>query len=273
MEAKPMKHVLTATITLVAAVMAGQVHAENGDMLEIDRYQQTFSEDFDTLSVSAWGPGTTWIAHTPWNGDFGDAKFVNPAPNFPFTVKDGALSIEMRKVDDGKWRSGLLASADRKGQGFSQKYGYFEMRAKLPPGEGVWPAFWLIGVERLHPDPSATAEIDIVEYYGRDPGSFSSSVHVWPISKDVTKFSKTRKTRVPTGSLSEEFHLYGASVDEDMIRFYLDRKEIWAVPTPETHKQPMFLLVNLGLGSGWPIENTPNPSTLLVDYVRAFQLK
>lgn len=268
-----MKLIPTIALCSVMLLAACEVRSDTGQTLDINAYEQTFSDDFDSLSVSAWGPDTTWIAHTPWNGDFGDAKFVNPTPNFPFSVKDGILTIEMRKGDDGKWRSGLLSSADRKGNGFSQMYGYFEVRAKLPPGEGVWPAFWLIGQGRLKPNPPATAEIDIFEYYGRDPGSFSSSVHVWPIAKDVTKFTKTLKTSVPEGSLSADYHLFGASVEEDMIRIYLDRKEIQAFPTPEMHKQPMFLLVNLGLGSGWPIENTPNPSVLEVDYVRAYKRK
>src|SRR5581483_8726554 len=66
----------------------------------------TFADDFDTLSVSAHGEtGSRWIAHTPWNGDFGDAAFTDPGPGFPFRVRDGILEIEARKGSDGKWRS------------------------------------------------------------------------------------------------------------------------------------------------------------------------
>ena len=64
----------------------------------------TFDENFDKLDVSAWGPGTRWIAHTPWNGDYGDARFTDPGPDFPFPTRDGMLRIEARKGDDGKWR-------------------------------------------------------------------------------------------------------------------------------------------------------------------------
>ncbi len=267
-----MKRSLTA---LAAALLlhTAAASAEEGAALDISAYDVTFADEFDAISVSDWGPGTTWIAHTPWNGDFGDAKFANPRPDFPFTVKDGVLTIEMRKDPEGVWRSGLLASVDRKGQGFSQQYGYFEMRAKFPAGEGVWPAFWLIGVERLKDGATATAEIDIVEHYGRDPASFSSSVHVWPRGEGVKKFSETQKTPVEAGSLSDGYHLYGASVEEDRIRFFLDRKEVWSVETPPEHKQPMFLLVNLGLGAGWPIENAPDPARMEVDYVRAYARK
>ena len=95
--------------------------------LNLDDFRLTFDEDFrEPLSVSAWGPGTRWIAHTPYAGDFGDAGSADPEPGFPFTVKDGVLQIEAKKVD-GKWRSGLICSVDPKGEGFSQKFGYFEM--------------------------------------------------------------------------------------------------------------------------------------------------
>ena len=101
--------------------------------LDLSGYRMTFNEDFHNLDVSAWGPGTRWIAHTPWNGDFGDARFADPVPGFPFTVNDGRLRIEARRGEDGKWSAGLLASTDPSGAGFSQQYGYFEMRAKFPP--------------------------------------------------------------------------------------------------------------------------------------------
>src|SRR5690606_22264058 len=92
---------------IVAAAIVGTsggVQAEPGKQLDLSGYRLTFEENFDTLDVSAWGPGTRWIAHTPWYGDFGDAKFTDPQPGFPFTIKDGVLRIEARKGEDGKWR-------------------------------------------------------------------------------------------------------------------------------------------------------------------------
>jgi len=105
--------------------------------LDLSDYELSFNEDFDKLDVSAWGPGTRWIAHTPWNGDFGAAQFTDPVPGFPFVVENGILRIEARRESNGTWRSGLLASSDSKGAGFLQQYGYFEMRAKLPAGPGL----------------------------------------------------------------------------------------------------------------------------------------
>ena len=126
----------------------------------------TFDENFDRLDISPHGPGTRWIAHTPWNGDFGDASFTDPGPNGPFSTLNGILSITASRDSIGHWRSGLLSSTDPQGQGFAQQYGSFEIRAKLPPGPGVWPGFWLVATGPR----KAFVEIDIFEYYGVSPG-------------------------------------------------------------------------------------------------------
>jgi len=237
--------------------------------IDLSGYKLTFDENFDRVGVSAWGPGTRWIAHTPWHGDFGDAQFIDPVPTFPFTTKDGILRIEARQGSDGKWRSGLLSSADVTGKGFFQQFGYFEMRAKLPPGPGVWPAFWLIA----NKDEKTSAEIDILEYYGVGPDIYHTTVHVWPKVSGIEKQTYHLQHTVPYGSLSDEFHTYGASVEDDWIVFYLDRKEAGRIRTPVEHKRPMFILLDLALGSGWPIDKTINPSYVYVDYVRAYSKK
>jgi beta-glucanase (GH16 family) len=254
----------------VLAVLAGPAFgaAEDG-MIDLSQYELTFNDDFDALDVSAWGPGTRWIAHTPWNGDFGSAKFANPTPGFPFTVKDGLLRIEARKFDDNRWRSGLLASVDRDGNGFAQKFGYFEMRAKLPAGKGLWPAFWLVGVDRS----THTSEIDVIEHYGHFPGRYTVSVHVWDRKERKKSRSVHERISVPEGSLYDGFHTFGASVDRDWIRIYFDRREVWRTKTPPEHHQPMYVLVDLGLGAGWPIDEAPDPSFMYVDYIRVWAKK
>ena len=258
---------LSGILLLLSQTVGADPTAPSRAVIDLSSYELTFDEDFKRLDVSALGPGTRWIAHTPWGGDFGDAQFTDPAPDFPFTVKNGILRIEARKGSDGKWRSGLLASADPKGDGFFQKFGYFEMRAKLPPGPGVWPAFWLIA----NKDPKTSAEIDILEYYGVGPDIFHSTVHIWPKSPEIEKQMYHVQHSVPYGSLSADFHTYGASVEDDAIIFYLDRKEMGRVATPPEAKRPMFILLNLALGSGWPIDKTINPSFMYVDYVRAYR--
>lgn len=224
----------------------------------------TFSEEFDTLDVSAWGPGTRWIAHTPWSGDFGGARFGNPGKNSPFSIDSGVLRIEATRDEVGNWRSGLLASVDTKGAGFSQQYGYFEMRARLPEGAGVWPAFWLIGKDRS----KATAEIDVLEFYGDKPGAYSSVVHVW--HKNGKHYSKGNRNAVFADASPADFHTYGVKIDAEFIRIYFNRKLMWKTPTQPEHRQPMYVLLNLALVDGPTNLLTPDPSHMFVDYVRAY---
>lgn len=235
--------------------------------IDLSKFELVFEEEFDTLDVSAWGPDTRWIAHTPWGGDFGDALFVDPEPGFPFTIDYGILRIEARKGEDGLWRSGLLASSDPQAQGFHLQYGYFEMRAKLPDGPGVWPAFWLI----YNSGPDTSLEIDVLEYYGHAPNIFHSAVAVWPKSAGGEKQVHAIQHEVPYGHLTSAFRDYGVLVGVNEIIFYLDQKELGRLPTPKDHIGPLFILLNLALGSGWPIDETPNPSLMYVDYVRAYR--
>jgi len=267
------------TLVVDQAAPLPKADTEKPPTLDLSAYTVTFSEDFDgKLDISPWGPGTRWIAHTPWSGDFGDAAFGDPAEGHPFTLENGVLRIEARKdeafakVDGYKrpWRAGLLASNDPKGAGFSQQYGYFECRAKLPGGPGVWPAFWLASsYDRTDPAAGAdgSIEIDVIEFYGHNPGAYQSAVHVWKPDPHRAEGATitTTMNEVATG-----FHRYGVRVEPDTITMYFDGVEVWRTQTPPEHKRPLMLLVNLALGSGWPIDETPNPSCMDVDYVKAY---
>jgi beta-glucanase (GH16 family) len=233
--------------------------------LDLSGYRVTFADEFNDLSVSAWGPNTRWIAHTPWNGDFGDAAFADPQPGFPFTVENGILRIEARKNERGQWQSGLLAGHDLKGNGFAQQFGYFEMRAKLPSGKGVWPAFWLMGTERSR----YAVEVDVLEFYGHDPRALHSVYHVWSMNTVYPSRHVPHVTRLDT-DLTDDYHRFGVMIDASWTTFYLDGNAYWRIETPPEFAQPLFPLLNLALGSGWPITETPNPSYMLVDYVRIY---
>jgi beta-glucanase (GH16 family) len=260
------------------ATVAGCRELEaQGEPLQLCRYKKVFADDFNDLSVSkSNNERARWSAHTPWNGDFGDAQFIDPIDifadpekNAPFIVKDGILKIRARKHENGKWTSGLLSSADPTTAGFALMYGYFEARMKLPPGPGVWPAFWL-NSNKSKDDKTPSVEIDVLEYYGQFPDGFHSVWHIWDKVDPKKNTGGEIITSVPSGSLNDSFHTYGVDVTKEWIVFYLDRREIGRTPTPPEHTKPLMILVNLALGSGWPIDKTPNPSDLLVDYVYAF---
>ena len=226
-------------------------------------------EEFDTLSVSANRIGLArWTAHTPWGGDFGDAEFSDPARNGPFSVDNGILSIKAWKDRKGAWRSGLLAAADRAGRGWGTQYGYFETRMKLPEGPGTWPAFWLMPLQPVDAvDP--VLEIDVLEYYGHRTDQFHSVIHLH-YENDDDKWDAESITTIEADSLVTDFNTYGVDISPEWIVFFLNGEEFWRYETPEQLDYPMYPIVNLALGSGWPIEDAPDPSTLLIDYVRVY---
>jgi Glycosyl hydrolases family 16 len=238
--------------------------------LDLTGYHLTFSDEFDgPLNISNVGPGTKWIAHTPYNGDFGDAYFTDPANNpSPFATANGLLTITARYDQSVQhWRSGLIASVDTQGNGYSLQYGYVEMRAKFPQGPGTWPAFWMVDRAHLQGASVDGSEIDIVEQYGHLPQALTQNWHVY----FTNGTSSTDGAIWTVEDMTTAFHTYGFMWDDTWMVWYFDGKEMWRLPTLPQVKQPLFLMVNLALGAGYPINQTPDPSVMYVDYVRAYQ--
>jgi hypothetical protein len=235
----------------------------------------SFQDDFLKPSVVAKAPfssynsNTKWLAHTPWNGDFGSARFADPGPQGPFHFSKKGLEIVASKSSDRKWVSGLICSVDRDGagqQGFSQKYGYFEIRAKLPAGSGVWPAFWLMGADKTN----GSTEIDVLEYYGKFNAGFHTVLHYW---KGDDSKHRGFIVDVPPNSLTDQYHNFGIYISPEKTKFYLDRKKYLEIPTPDNYHQPMYILANLALGGGWPIDDLASPAILSVEYIRAYAIR
>ena len=245
--------------------------AEQRSGPDLAGYKLVFNEEFnDPLSVSGYEGGSKWIAHTPYGGDFGNARFTDPTHSpSPFRIKNGTLEITAWKEpkENNQWRSGLLSSMDRSGRGFAQALGYYEARLKLPDGPGVWPAFWLMGLGNLRTPKTSVAEVDILEEYGVKPWIAHQNVHVW--NSDGSQASATGNSSTCQG-MTTGFHTYGALVNTDYIHFYFDGVEQWKTPTPAEAREPLYVMVDLALGGGWPIDQTPNPSHLYVEYIRVY---
>jgi beta-glucanase (GH16 family) len=258
--------ILFSSTFIFAAGMQEARPSETGSCM----LRPVFLEEFDDLSISPWRLGSSrWTAHTPWNGDFGDARFVDPGPDGPFQVENGILKITASKGENGKWISGLMAAADKTGAGSGAQYGYFEARMKMPPGPGTWPAFWLVPLKPVG-SSDGNVEIDVIEFYGHATASYQSAMHVWYKEKDKQR-GDLKRIEVPDGSLVEDFHNYSVDISPQRVVIFFDGQEVWDFPTPAELDGRMYPLVNLALGSGWPIEETPNPSTLEVDYVRVYE--
>ena len=108
---------ISRSSVLALFVAASTLAAAADERLDMCDFKPVMNENFSSLLVSPHVlEGARWTAHTPWNGDFGDARFVDPGPTGPFSA--GRRTVDHRPSrSDGKWRSGLLAAADASGEG------------------------------------------------------------------------------------------------------------------------------------------------------------
>ena len=252
----------------VAASRQMEEHPAGGSLLALDGYKLTFDEHFAQLDISDRpGTGAAWYSHTPWAGDFGDARFVGPGPGGAFAAGNEGLDIIARKGPDGAWTSGLISSRDRDGppgRGFAQAYGYFEMKAKLPGGGGLWPAFWLIGVDKT----TSASEIDVMEDYGGFPEYYHCVAHIW--RKSGKNWSKDFLIHVPRDILSKQYNLFGVLIGSQTTRFTFNRRIVAEMPTPPEYRQPFYVLADLALGGGWSTASLSSPQTMKIASISAY---
>ena len=172
-------------------------------------------------------------------------------------------------------------SARMKTQGlFSQAYGRFEARIKIPAGQGMWPAFWMLGNNISSIGWPKCGEIDIMENIGKEPGTVHGSLHgpstTAPTSDASAPFS------LPAGqNFAADFHLYAVEWEPGTVRFYVDsnlygtfNQSQWPAGGTWTFDHPFFLILNVAVGGDWPgppDASTVFPQQMLVDYVRVYR--
>jgi beta-glucanase (GH16 family) len=209
--------------------------------------------------------------------------YTNRAENA--RIEHGKLIITARQEtytgpDGAKFN---YTSARSKSQGlFSQAYGRFEARIKLPAGQGIWPAFWMLGDDIKSVGWPKCGEIDIMENVGKEPGINHGSLHA-PSSTNRTSDMRTTITLPAGRKLSDDFHLYAVEWEPGVVRFYLDAN-LYATFTsaqwPEggtwVFDHPFFLILNVAVGGDWPglpDAATHFPQSMQVDYVRVYKRK
>ena len=162
---------------------------------------------------------------------------------------------------------------------FEQKYGKFEARIKVPRGQGMWPAFWMLGNNIDTVSWPACGEIDIMENIGREPLIVHGTIHGPGYSGGNgigAPFSLSNNA-----AFADDFHVYSTEWSENVIRFYVDGN-LYKTLTPSNIPQgstwafdhPFFMILNFAVGGGWPgnPDNTSVfPQTMLIDYVRVYK--
>jgi len=179
---------------------------------------------------------------------------------------------------DGVTRN--YTSARLKTQGlFTQAYGRFEARIKIPAGQGMWPAFWMLGNDINTVNWPKCGEIDIMENIGKEPGTVHGSLHGPSSVAQTSDF--TAPFSLPAGqNFADDFHLYAVEWEPGTIRFFVDANlyatftsKQWPAGGTWTFDHPFFIILNLAVGGDWPgspDKSTVFPQTMLVDYVRVY---
>jgi beta-glucanase (GH16 family) len=195
-------------------------------------------------------------------------------------VEHGNLVIqalaEKYKGRDGVGRDYTSARMKTRGK-FSQAYGRFEARIRIPYGQGIWPAFWMLGANFDQVGWPKCGEIDIMENIGREPSTIHGSIHGPGYTQDIeAHYGLPGKQK-----FSDDFHVYALEWEPDALRFYVDQN----LYVTRTHADlrpdqvwefdhPFFLILNLAVGGDWPgypDASSTFPQSMLVDYVRVYR--
>jgi beta-glucanase (GH16 family) len=273
---------------------------ETTDSMVAVSLHRTFHDDFDThpLAGDRWVPhyagGAAWPEAQYWGGDGSDFKrktawngeqqiYVDPRYGGrsttplrlnPFSVRDGILSIVASRTPpalkpvlfNNEYTSGILTTQSK----FSQKYGYFEIRSKIPIGIGVWPAFWM-----LADDGGWPPEIDVMEGRGQRPGDLVMTTH-WRIP--ATGRVESCGFDFQRADAATAFHDYGVLWQRDRIIYFIDREPVSEIKVPVGFEDPMYMIVNLAMGAkdfpgvGFIDGESPNTVAFEIDRISVFQI-
>lgn len=156
------------------------------------------------------------------------------------------------------------------------QYGRFEARIKLPSGQGLWPAFWLLGADILTVGWPQTGEIDIMEYKGQEPSVLHGSLHGPGYSGGA---AITRRYTLPAGRFDTEFHEFRVDWTPSQVRWYVDGRLYHEVNKGDqtgawVYDHPFYIILNVAVGGnfvGAPNGATTFPQEMVVDWVRVSQ--
>ncbi|QQP92769.1 glycoside hydrolase family 16 protein (plasmid) [Skermanella sp. TT6] len=266
---------MTAAVAGFAVGASVQVRADVYPA-ESDGYRRTFAAEFDDPSLALPGPMfatsyVTWGGLRTLAGNQEAQLYIDETmPDVAkagvgaFSIADGKLAIEARPTPEilmpslgSKYISGMLTTEPS----FRQRYGYFEIRARLPLGRGLWPAFWLVGDTH-----SEHLEIDVFEVLGHEPDRIYLTVKA--PQRQIGYHEGFR----PGIRTDHGFHRYGVEWTPDEVVFFLDGAELKRVNA--RLDVPMYMIVNLAVGGTWPGQpdkTTEFPARMEIDYIRAYR--
>lgn len=254
-----------------------------------DLWEEVWSDEFSTSGPpdsTKWdlmiGDGTSFGLPAGW-GNKELQYYKSDSDNV--SVSNGRLRISARKE---KFRSSDYTSARlRTVNKGDWTRGRFEIRAKLPAGQGLWPAIWMLPTDWRYGGWPASGEIDILETQGGELDTFHTSLHYGGLPP--ANRTRTRAFTMPELSITRRFHVYALEWYRDEIRWFVDRELLWKEddwysekesgqknPFPAPFNRRFHLLINLAVGGtfgGNPSSQTRFPAHLEIDYVRVYRQK
>lgn len=239
-------------------------------------WQLVWSDEFD-------GPPGALPDPNKWSVSVGGGGWGNQQLDYDtynqnaYLDGQGNLVIEARRDTSGHYQCWYgpcqYTSAQLKTQGhFSFTYGKIEARMKIPYGQGLWSAFWLLGDNCDTVGWPTCGEIDIMENIGKQPNIVYGTVH------GPGYFSGTYT--LPHGNFSDDFHVYGLQWTPNSIAFFVDginyatlNRSYFSNPGDWVYNHPFHIVLNVPVGGTWP--GSPNASTVFpqkmyVSYVRVY---
>ncbi|HMR92354.1 MAG TPA: family 16 glycosylhydrolase [Chitinophagaceae bacterium] len=191
--------------------------------------------------------------------------------------QDGKMIIEAKQevIGSSNYTSSKIVSRGKK----TFKYGRIDIRAKLPIGKGIWPAFWMLPQENKYGGWPTSGEIDIMEMVGHEGNRTHGTLHFGP-GPGSTQYN--RHTTLSSGNLTDQFHVYSVEWKEDQITWFLDgvqfsqanKADLNLGGAPYPFNEDFFFIINLAVGGNWPGNpdaTTYFPQWLIVDYIRVYQ--
>lgn len=217
-----------------------------------------------------------------WDFDQGDHGWGNNELQF-YTrtnlqnarIENGILIIEAH-ADSSFTKGYSSARIVTKGKA-AWKYGYFEIKAKLPHGTGTWPAIWMLPEENLHGGWPKNGEIDIMEHVGFDPEKVHGTVHTAAFNHSI---GTQKGGFIQAENFESEFHLYAIDWREDKIDFYLDGTCYFSFANTGgdyqewPFNQAFHLIINIAIGGNWGgqkgVDSSIWPQKMEVDYIHVY---
>jgi len=261
--------VLSLTILLACAGVDSPKEGSERD------WQLVWADDFEGDSLEQ--PDTLKWSYDIGRGDngWGNGELQYYTDRLENVHLDGSSHLRIRAFRDSI-EGASYSSARLKTKGkFEQKYGRFEARIQPPTGEGIWPAFWMLGTNIDSVGWPQCGEIDIMEVIGEARNEIHGSLHGPGHSAGE---AITTTYTLPSGEVDNDFHLYAVEWNSDSIVFYVDEEPYQRVNRTSirgewVYNTPFYMLINLAIGGtyvGYPAEDEYFPKELLVDYVRVY---